>query len=126
MQPEKKSHDLIYIVDADPDITELVAGTLDEEGYRPELFADAESALTALERANPVLMLLDMNLPGMNGLECLTRIKLARADLPVVMMTVENEIESVVASVQLGAVDYLTKPLDNERLLLTTEKAVEF
>ncbi len=126
MQPEKKSHDLIYIVDDDPDITELVAGTLDEEGYRPELFADAESALTALERANPVLVLLDMNLPGMNGLECLTRIKLARADLPVVMMTVENEIESVVASVQLGAVDYLTKPLDNERLLLTTEKAVEF
>ena len=126
MQPENKSHDLIYIVDDDPDITELVAATLDESGHRPELFADAESALAALERADPVLVLLDMNLPGMNGLECLTRIKLARVDLPVVMMTVENEIESIVAAVQLGAVDYLTKPLDNERLLLVTEKAVEF
>ena len=126
MQPENKPDDLIFIVDDDPDVTELVSAALEDAGHRSESHADAESALAALERSDPSLVLLDMNLPGMNGLECLTRIKLGYPDLPVVMMTVESEIEKIVASVQLGAVDYLTKPLENDRLLLVTEKAVEF
>jgi DNA-binding NtrC family response regulator len=87
----------------------------------------ADSGRSGLERAvaSVTLAVLDLGLPDMNGMEVLKKLREAHPQLPILMLTGENDIQKVVEAIKLGAYDYLTKPFDNKRLLLTIQHAIE-
>jgi DNA-binding NtrC family response regulator len=117
--------DSIMLVDDDPDLCVLVGHWLEEEGYRVEVFPDGESCLAGLARLLPDCICLDLQLPGLSGLETLERVKAHHPRLPVVVLTADSNVETVVSTVQAGAHDYLVKPIDRPKLLTTLNNAIE-
>ncbi len=118
---------VILVVDDEPLIGQSLTAAL-EDKYRVLTFEAAEPALEALARAAPDLVLLDIGLPGIGGLEALARIRHRRPELPVVMITADRDVATVVAAVKQGACDYIVKPLKMDvlektiRHALTTER----
>ena len=102
----------VLIVEDDPDIRELLAASLAQEGWILDLAPDGEEGLARLEKERPDCVVLDIMLPGIDGLEVLRRIKAepSRRRLPVLMTTARGEDSDVVAGLELGADDYVVKP----------------
>ncbi|CAM4025432.1 Two component, sigma54 specific, transcriptional regulator, Fis family [Novosphingobium lubricantis] len=117
----------ILIVDDERDIRELVAGVLSDEGYDCRLAADSTSALAAIDERRPSLVLLDVWLHGspMDGLEVLDEIKKREPELPVIIFSGHGNIDTAVSAISRGAMDFLEKPFEAERLLLLVERATE-
>jgi two-component system nitrogen regulation response regulator NtrX len=117
----------ILIVDDERDIRELVAGVLGDEGYACRTAADSTSALAAIDERRPSLVLLDVWLHGsaMDGLELLDAIKTREPNLPVIIFSGHGNIDTAVAAVGRGAMDFIEKPFEAERLLLLVERATE-
>ena len=117
----------ILIVDDERDIRELVAGVLGDEGYECRTAGDSTSALTAIDERRPSLVLLDVWLHGspMDGLEVLDAIKVREPELPVIIFSGHGNIDTAVSAVSRGAVDFIEKPFETERLLLLVERATE-
>ncbi len=117
----------ILIVDDERDIRELVAGVLGDEGYECRTAADSASALEAIDERRPSLVLLDVWLHGsdMDGLETLDAIKVREPDLPVIIFSGHGNIDTAVSAVSRGAMDFIEKPFEAERLLLLVERATE-
>lgn len=115
----------ILIVDDERDIRELVAGVLSDEGYECRTAGDSTSALNAIDERRPSLVLLDVWLHGspMDGLEVLDAIKQREPDLPVIIFSGHGNIDTAVSAVSRGAVDFIEKPFEAERLLLLVERA---
>jgi DNA-binding NtrC family response regulator len=113
----------IFVIDDEALIGEAIAAAL-QDAYRIRVFAAAETALGALAQSAPDMVLLDIGLPGIGGLEALGRIRRTRPDLPVVMITGDREIATVVAAVKQGACDYLVKPLQMAALEKTIANAL--
>jgi Response regulators consisting of a CheY-like receiver domain and a winged-helix DNA-binding domain len=102
----------ILVIEDDPDIQELLSFSLAKEGWTVVMASDGEEGLSSLPAANPDCVVLDIMLPGMDGLEVLRRIKSepSRRRLPVIMTTAKGEEADVVAGLELGAEDYVVKP----------------
>jgi two-component system nitrogen regulation response regulator NtrX len=117
----------ILVVDDEVDIRELVAGILDDEGYRTRMAGSADEALTAIAARRPNLVFLDIWLQGsrLDGLQVLEQIKAAHADLPVVMISGHGNIETAVSAIKRGAYDFIEKPFKADRLVLVAERALE-
>lgn len=117
----------ILIVDDERDIRELVAGVLSDEGYECRTAADSTSALQAVDEKRPSLVLLDVWLHGsqMDGLEVLDAIKAREPELPVIIFSGHGNIDTAVSAVSRGAMDFIEKPFEAERLLLLVERATE-
>jgi two-component system nitrogen regulation response regulator NtrX len=117
----------ILIVDDERDIRELVAGVLGDEGYVCRTAADSTEALAAIDERRPSLVLLDVWLHGsqMDGLELLDAIKVREPNLPVIIFSGHGNIDTAVAAVGRGAMDFIEKPFEAERLLLLVERATE-
>ena len=117
----------ILIVDDEADIRELVAGVLEDEGYSPRTAADADSALAALAERRPSLALLDVWLQGsrLDGLQLLDEIKKRHPSLPVIIVSGHGNLDTAVAAVRQGAVDFIEKPFESERLLHLVARATE-
>lgn len=117
----------ILIVDDERDIRELVAGVLSDEGYGCRLAADSTAALAAVDERRPSLVLLDVWLHGspMDGLEVLDEIKKREPELPVIIFSGHGNIDTAVSAIGRGAMDFLEKPFEAERLLLLVERATE-
>jgi DNA-binding response OmpR family regulator len=107
----------LLVVDDDPELLPLVGFALRQAGYLVVEAASGEAALELLERELPDLMILDVNLPGIDGFEVLRRARERRATLPILMLTVRGEEEDLVRGLDLGADDYLTKPFSPRTLL---------
>jgi two-component system phosphate regulon response regulator PhoB len=103
---------MILVVEDDPDIRELIAYTLGKEGYETTQAPNGEDGLKAMAERKPDLVLLDVMLPGMDGLELLRRAKADKAlrGIPVLMVSARGEEVDVVSGLELGADDYVTKP----------------
>ena len=117
----------ILIVDDDPDIVTMLEDRLQASGYGTVIARDGVEALERIEQEAPHLILLDLDMPRLTGLEVLKRlpkIKLAE-DLPIVVMTAHASIDAAVEAMKTGAYDFLTKPLDKDHLLLVIGKALE-
>jgi DNA-binding NtrC family response regulator len=114
----------IYIVDDEQTIRDSVTMAL-EENYLAKSFADAETAIAAINNAPPDLILLDIGLPGMNGIEALRRIKATFPDVLVIMITAYEDIDTVVAAMKLGAHDYIVKPLHMDGLEVTIRNSLD-
>jgi two-component system nitrogen regulation response regulator NtrX len=117
----------ILVVDDERDIRELVSGVLSDEGYECRTAADSTSALAAIDERRPSLVLLDVWLHGseMDGLEVLDAIKLREPELPVIIFSGHGNIDTAVSAVSRGAMDFIEKPFEAERLLLLVERATE-
>jgi len=117
----------ILIVDDERDIRELVAGVLSDEGYECRTAGDSESALAAIDARRPSLVLLDVWLHGspMDGLEVLDAIKAREPGLPVIIFSGHGNIDTAVAAISRGAMDFIEKPFEAERLLHLVGRATE-
>jgi two-component system, NtrC family, nitrogen regulation response regulator NtrX len=116
----------ILIVDDEPDIRELVAGILDDEGFTTRTARDSDSALTEIANRLPHLVFLDIWLQGskLDGLELLEEIKRDHPDLPTVMISGHGNIETAVAAIKRGAYDFLEKPFKSDRLIMVATRAL--
>ena len=117
----------ILIVDDEADIRELVAGVLEDEGYAPRAAADSDAALDAFAARRPSLVLLDVWLQGsrLDGLELLEEIKRRDNTVPVLVISGHGNIDTAVAAIRKGAVDFIEKPFNANRLLLMVARATE-
>ena len=117
----------ILIVDDEKDIRDLVAGVLSDEGYECRTAGDSIAALAAVDQRRPSLVLLDVWLHGspMDGLEVLDAIKAREPDLPVVIFSGHGNIDTAVSAIGRGAMDFIEKPFEAERLLLLVGRATE-
>jgi len=110
----------VLIIEDETDLAELVAFNLEKEGYRPVIAANALSALEAIRDTPPDLILLDLMLPGMSGMEIckLLKGKDKTSQIPVIMVTAKGEEIDRVVGFEVGADDYVTKPFSPRELLL--------
>jgi two-component system nitrogen regulation response regulator NtrX len=116
----------VLIIDDEPDIRELVAGILSDEGYAVRTAANSDEALAAIRARRPSLLILDIWMQGgMDGLELLDLVKGLDRDLPVIMISGHGNIETAVSAIKRGAYDFLEKPFKSDRLLLVVERALE-
>jgi two-component system response regulator HydG len=116
---------LVVVVDDDPTQRLVISRLLEREGYRVVAFGDGRAALDGLTQLLPDCLCLDMVMPGLGGLEVLARIRGRNLALPVIVLTADTAIESVVDAMRLGAYDYLAKPIDSTRLATAIRNAVE-
>jgi two-component system alkaline phosphatase synthesis response regulator PhoP len=119
------AHERIMVVDDEEDILELVRYNLERDGFRVRCVATGEDALTELRKDSPDLIILDLMLPGVDGLEVCKILKKDEglATIPVLMLTAKGEEADVVTGLELGADDYVTKPF-SPRVLSARVKAV--
>ena len=117
----------ILIVDDDPDIATMLEDRLQASDYGTVIARDGIQALEMVEQEAPHLMLLDLDMPRLTGLEVLKRLSKVKPaeDLPVIVMTAHGSIEAAVQAMKDGAYDFLTKPLDKDHLLIVISKALE-
>lgn len=115
----------ILIVDDEQGIRRSLSGLLSDEGFETSGAADGEQALAALRGESPNLVLLDIAMPGRDGIAVLEELRRDWPQLPVVMMSGHGTIETAVRATQLGAFDFIEKPLSFEKLLLTIRNALE-
>ncbi|MFV0622567.1 sigma-54-dependent transcriptional regulator [Sphingomonas sp. ac-8] len=117
----------ILVVDDETDIRDLVSGVLEDEGYETRGAADSDAALEAIAARRPSLVLLDVWLQGsrLDGLELLDVIKERDPTLPVLVISGHGNIDTAVAAIRRGAVDFIEKPFEAERLLFLVQRATE-
>jgi DNA-binding response OmpR family regulator len=108
----------VLVVDDDPTVSDVVRRYLERDGYQVTLVADGASALATVARSRPDLVVLDLMLPGIDGLEVCRRLRSADDDVPIVMLTALGEELDRITGLQLGADDYLTKPFSPRELVL--------
>jgi two-component system response regulator MprA len=107
----------ILVVDDDPPILRMLERTLTAEGYAVETAADGGAALAAVEHAVPDVVVLDVAMPGLDGLAVCRRLRRAGLALPVLLLTARDSVSDRVAGLDAGADDYLVKPFAPEELL---------
>ncbi len=119
----KSSNENILVVDDDPDIREVLKDRLESLGYVVQAAADGKEALKVLEKQNPQLILLDIEMPAMSGLEILKEIRKRELDITVIMITAYGTIERAVEAMKEGAYDFIPKPFEPDHVALAVRKA---
>ena len=114
----------LLIVDDEVDQCRLMAHLLEKEGFKTIEAYDGETALRAIQTQVPDVVLLDVNMPGMNGMTVLKTAKEEYRELPIIIITGFADISGAVEAIRSGAQDYLAKPLDHEELLRTVRQSV--
>ncbi|HZM88704.1 MAG TPA: sigma-54 dependent transcriptional regulator [Blastocatellia bacterium] len=115
----------ILIVEDEAPMCELLTSFFTEKGYEIDTVQDGEHALARLEERDYALVITDIKLPGMSGLELLASIRLDWPEVAVIIMTAFSSISSAVEAMKLGAEDYIGKPFQLDELAITVEKALE-
>ncbi|CAK2183831.1 DNA-binding transcriptional dual regulator NtrC [Vibrio crassostreae] len=114
----------VWVVDDDSSIRWVVEKTLSSADIKCETFADAESVLLALERETPDVLVSDIRMPGIDGIELLHQVHQRSPDLPVIIMTAHSDLDAAVNAYQKGAFEYLPKPFDIDETLTLVERAI--
>ncbi|MFG2961459.1 response regulator transcription factor [Streptomyces sp. NPDC048291] len=113
----------VLVVDDDPTVSEVVAGYLDRAGFAVEVADDGPTAVAQAAARPPDLVVLDLMLPGIDGLEVCRRIRTA-GPLPVIMLTARGDEEDRILGLEVGADDYVTKPFSPRELVLRVESVL--
>lgn len=122
---QKNMNQRILIVEDEAPMCELLKSFFSDRGYRVETVQNGEEAVARLEDQNYALVITDIKLPGMSGLELLARVRVDWPDVAVIIMTAFSSISSAVEAMKLGAEDYIGKPFQLDELAITVEKALE-
>lgn len=115
----------ILVVDDDENLRWVLQTQLEQMGYTVATAADGATAIEAIDKEPPALVLTDLKMPGMSGMELLGQIRRDYAEIPVVIITAFGTIQSAVQAMRSGAYDYLTKPIDYDELGLTVNRVLE-
>ncbi|MET0986405.1 MAG: nitrogen regulation protein NR(I), partial [Steroidobacteraceae bacterium] len=113
----------VWLVDDDASIRWVLERALRQGGMAPTAFDHADSALAALKRERPDVLITDIRMPGRSGLELLTEIRDSQPELPVIVMTAHSDLDSAVAAYQGGAFEYLPKPFDIDQAVDLVRRA---
>jgi DNA-binding response OmpR family regulator len=114
----------ILVVDDDPTVSDVVRRYLERAGYDVRLAGDGTTALSSFARDRPDLVVLDLMLPGIDGLEVCRRLRTSADGVPIVMLTALGEESDRVLGLQLGADDYVTKPFSPRELVLRVQSVL--
>lgn len=115
----------ILVVDDNKNMQFILSNVLQEKGYEVECVGNGLDAIKKVRDRIPDLVLLDIRLPGKNGLEVLKKFKEMNNDILVIMITAYGDVKSAVSTIKAGAYDYITKPFDNEELIHTIKRALK-
>jgi two-component system, NtrC family, response regulator HydG len=115
----------ILIVDDEPDVLGFMQQLLEHRGYEVDTATGGEQALVLLAEAAPALLITDLRMPRMSGLDLLEKVRVLNPNLPGIVLTAAGDISSAVRAMRAGAADYLSKPVDVGALLLAVERALE-
>ena len=119
------SKGIIHVIDDEPVIHDVLGQFLTSEGYEVELSASGEEALEKFTPRSADVILLDLLMPGLDGIEVLQRLRKIDPVVAVIIITAYGSVESAIAAMKMGALDYIQKPFKHDDLLLTIERAVE-
>ena len=115
----------VLIVDDNEDLRWTLSNILKDEGYEVIAVGDGEQGIKEVKKKSPDLVLLDIKLPGMDGMKSLEEMKKIDDGLIIIMLTAYGDVKSAVKAMKLGAYDYLAKPFDNEGMFLTIKRALQ-
>jgi DNA-binding NtrC family response regulator len=115
----------ILVVDDNKNLQFILANLLTDEGFKVVSLTNGKKAVEVAKAESPDLMLLDIRLPGISGMDILAELKKLELDFPVLMITAFGDVKSAVKAIKSGAYDYVTKPFDNTDLLNNIRKALE-
>ena len=115
----------ILVIDDDPRIRSSLVDTLELEAFEVVSAGDAETALQQVSADLPEVVLLDLRLPGLDGMEALRKLKEIAPQLPIVILTGFGDVPSAVEAMRLGAYDFLNKPVGPEKILIVVRRALE-
>ena len=116
---------IVFVVDDDVSVRESLELLIDNEGWQPSTFASAQEFLGSPRAVVPSCLLLDISLPGLDGLELQKRVAAERTDMPIIFITGYGDIPRTVQAMKAGAVEFLTKPFNEEVLLSAIRQALE-
>ncbi len=119
------SHEEILVIDDEKNIRVALEGILKDEGYRVRIGGTGEELLRQVQQGAPDLIILDVWLPGMDGLQALSELRRTHEDLPVIMISGHSTIETAVKATKLGAYDFIEKPLSLEKTVLAIRNALD-
>src|SRR5688572_13163806 len=105
---------IVFVVDDDVSVRESLEALIRCEGWEPETFASAAQFLAHPRALTPSCLVLDVSLPGLNGLDLQKRIATDRMDMPIIFISGYGDVPKTVQAMKAGAVEFLTKPLDDE------------
>ena len=114
----------VFIIDDDDSVRQGVSRLLRAAGYRPQTFASAKAFLAQRPQAHPACILLDVQMPELDGLELQERLAAEGNSAPIIFLTGYGSVPSSVRAMKLGAVDFLEKPVDKQELLKAIEEAL--
>lgn len=114
----------ILVIDDEPDIGWLFSKILSEEGYKVLTSLNGEEGISKIKKEKPDLIFLDLKLPGMDGIEILKEIRTIDKDLLVIVLTAYETVKTAVEAMKLGAFDYLSKPVNIDRIKTTIKNAI--
>ncbi|RJQ14705.1 MAG: response regulator [Nitrospiraceae bacterium] len=114
----------ILIIDDDSEMQSVLSDILKSEGYEPLVSGDGRKALRYITDLSPALVLLDIRLPGMDGMKVLEKIRQTDKRLIVIMLTGYGDIKDAVQAIKMGAFDYITKPFRNQEIVSTVRDAL--
>ena len=121
--PEAKP--IVFVVDDDVSVRESLEGLITFAGWQPESFASAGEFLSSPRATVPSCLVLDVSLPDLNGLELQKLIAADRIDMPIIFITGHGDVPMTVQAMKAGAVEFLTKPFDDDSLLIAIRHAID-
>lgn len=125
METARKSSPIVAIVDDDPSVREGLHSLIRSAGWRAETFASAQEFLERRGSEAPSCLVLDLQLPGASGLELQKRMTESELEIPIVFLTGHGNIPASVQAMKAGAIEFLTKPVDEADLLRAIREAIE-
>jgi FixJ family two-component response regulator len=125
MRESRTSDAIIAIVDDDASVREGLQSLIRSAGWRVETFVSAQAFLGRLGAEAPSCLILDLQLPGLSGLDLQKRMAKVGLEIPIVFLTGHGNIPASVQAMKAGAVEFLTKPLDEQKLLQAIQEAIE-
>src|SRR6267142_979625 len=123
--PKPEAKPIVFVVDDDVSLRESLEGLIRFAGWQPEIFASAEEFLAHPRTIVPSCMVLDVSLPDLDGLELQKLVAVDRMDMPIIFITGHGDVPMTVQAMKAGAVEFLTKPFDDEVLLSAIRHAIK-
>jgi FixJ family two-component response regulator len=116
---------IVFVIDDDVSVRESLESLIRCEGWQPEAFSSADEFLAHPRSATPSCLVLDLTLPGLNGLELQERIAGDRSEMPIIFISGYGDVPKTVRAMKAGAVEFLTKPFNDNDLLSAIRQAIE-
>ena len=123
--PKSHATPIVFVVDDDISVRESLELLIRSEGWQPETFESAQEFLAHPRALVPSCLVLDVSLPGLNGLELQKRVAVERIDMPIIFITGYGDVPMTVQAMKAGAVEFLTKPFGDNVLLSAIRNAIE-